>query len=76
VTHGFILENHDVILEAHPMQDPPPSVEFVADQGGKFHFRCTTVCGPLHPFMVGQFIVEPYNKLPVAWSLTLLVAVA
>lgn len=76
VTHGLILENYDVELEAHPRQDPPPSVEFVADKGGKFHFRCTTVCGPLHPFMVGQLIVEPYNKLPIAWSMTLLVAVA
>lgn len=75
VTHGLILENYDVTLEAHPRQDPPPSVEFVADKGGKFHFRCTTVCGPLHPFMVGELVVEPYNKLPIAWTLTLLVAI-
>jgi plastocyanin len=75
VSHGLILENYDVELEAHPKDDPPPSVEFVADKGGKFHYRCTVVCGPLHPFMVGELIVEPYNKLPIAWGLTVLVAV-
>jgi polyferredoxin/plastocyanin len=75
VTHGIILENYDIELEAHPRQDPPPSVEFVADKGGKFHYRCTTVCGPLHPFMVGELTVEPYNKLPIAWGMTLIVAV-
>jgi plastocyanin len=73
VTHGFVLEKHDVKLEAHPRQDPPASVEFVADKGGKFHFRCTVVCGAFHPFMVGEFVVEPYNKLPIAWGLTMLV---
>lgn len=74
VTHGLILETYNVELESRPRQDPPPSVEFVADKAGKFHFRCTVVCGPLHPFMAGELIVEPYNKLPIAWGLTLLVA--
>jgi len=75
VTHGLILENYDVEMEAHPRQDPPPSVEFVADKGGKHHFRCTVVCGAFHPFMVGELVVEPYNKLPIAWGLTALVAI-
>jgi hypothetical protein len=75
VTHGLILESYDIEMESAPRQDPPPSVEFIADKGGKFHFRCTTVCGPLHPFMVGEFVVEPYNKLPIAWGMTLAVAV-
>jgi hypothetical protein len=74
VTHGLVLEKYGVELEAVPMQDPPPSVEFVADEGGKFHFRCTVVCGAFHPFMVGELVVEPYNKLPIAWSMTLVVA--
>jgi polyferredoxin len=76
VTHGLILEYYDVELEAVPRQDPPPSVEFVADKTGLFHFRCTVVCGPLHPFMVGELIVEPYNTLNVAWGLTFVVAIA
>ena len=74
VTHGLILENYDVELEAYPRQDPPPTVEFVADKAGLHHFRCTVVCGPLHPFMVGEMVVEPYRKLPIAWGLTLVVA--
>lgn len=74
VSHGLILETYDLTLEAEPRQDPPPSVEFVADQVGMFHFRCTIVCGPLHPFMVGELVVEPYNKLSIAWFLTFFVA--
>ncbi len=74
VTHGLVLETYGVELESHPRQDPAPSVEFVADKTGLFRFRCTTVCGPLHPFMQGEFIVEPYSKLPVAWGLTFFVA--
>ena len=74
VTHGLILENYDVELESVPRQDPPPTIEFVADKAGLHHFRCTVVCGPLHPFMVGELIVEPYQKLPIAWGLTLVVA--
>jgi len=74
VTHGLILENYDVELEAVPRQDPAPSVEFVVDKAGLHHFRCTVVCGPLHPFMVGEMVVEPYQKLPIAWALSLVVA--
>jgi polyferredoxin/plastocyanin len=74
VTHGLLLETYGVELEAQPQQDPAPSVEFVADKTGLFRFRCTVLCGPLHPFMQGELIVEPYSKLPVAWGLTLFVA--
>ncbi len=74
VTHGLILETYGVELESHPRQDLAPSVEFVADTTGLFRFRCTTVCGPLHPFMQGELIVEPYSKLPIAWGLTFFVA--
>ncbi|MFC1936313.1 cupredoxin domain-containing protein [Chloroflexota bacterium] len=75
VTHGLVLEYYDVKMEATPRQETPSSVEFVATDTGLYHFRCTVVCGPFHPFMVGELIVEPYNKLPVAWGMTLVVAV-
>ncbi|MBT3239520.1 MAG: 4Fe-4S binding protein [Chloroflexi bacterium] len=74
VTHGLVLEKYGVKLEASPRAEVPSSVTFVANEGGKFHFRCTVVCGPFHAFMVGEFVVEPYNKLSIAWSLTLVVA--
>lgn len=74
VTHGMVIETYGVELEAEPRQDPAPSVEFVADKTGLFRYRCTVVCGPLHPFMQGELVVEPYSKLPVAWILTLFVA--
>ena len=74
VTHGLVIETYGVEIEAEPRQDPAPSVEFVADKTGLFRYRCTVVCGPLHPFMQGELVVEPYSKLPVAWGLTFFVA--
>jgi ferredoxin len=35
------------------------TVKFVARQGGKFVFRCTAICGNLHPFMTGELVVRP-----------------
>lgn len=74
VTHGLILDYYDVELVATPRQEKISSVEFVADRAGRFRFRCTQVCGPLHPFMVGELIVEP-NDLGT-WSFPLLLLVA
>ncbi|MBI5650318.1 MAG: 4Fe-4S binding protein [Chloroflexi bacterium] len=74
VTHGLILDYYNVELAAIPRQEKVSSVEFVADRAGKFRFRCTQVCGPLHPFMVGELIVEP--NLLGAFSFPLLFLVA
>jgi hypothetical protein len=51
--------------------DKVSQVEFVADRKGKFIFRCTRVCGNLHPFMTGELIVRPntFYYLSVSFSL-------
>ena len=62
VAHGFVLDTYEIELTAQPRQEKPSVVEFVADRTGRYRFHCTVVCGPLHPFMVGELIVEP-NQL-------------
>lgn len=73
VVHGFFLEGYDIEAEIHPGKIPfklrHPStekeftyvkgIEFVADRAGKFHYRCSVTCGPLHPFMQGELVVRP-----------------
>ncbi|HEA69859.1 MAG TPA: 4Fe-4S binding protein [Desulfobacterales bacterium] len=50
--------------------DKVSEIEFVADKPGKFTFRCTQVCGNLHPFMTGELIVRPNSLYHVAVSLS------
>jgi len=45
--------------KVHEDWDKVKKVEFTADKAGKFVFRCTQVCGSLHPFMTGELIVRP-----------------
>jgi len=47
--------------KTHVDWDKVTEIEFVADRAGKFVFRCTRVCGNLHPFMTGELIVAPNN---------------
>ncbi len=73
VTHGFYLEGYDLDGKARPENDTfwvrHPSegeeyeeveeISFVADQTGKFRYRCSVTCGYMHPFMQGELIVHP-----------------
>lgn len=50
--------------------DKVSEIEFVADKSGKFTFRCTQICGNLHPFMTGELIVRPNSPYHFAISLS------
>jgi cytochrome c oxidase subunit II len=72
VTHGLYVDGYEVDLVAVPGR--PARKSFVADRSGKFQLRCSQVCGSLHPFMLGEFIVEPNDPLWRAVALTVLAA--
>jgi polyferredoxin len=50
--------------------DKVTEVEFIAEHSGKFVYRCTLVCGSLHPFMTGELIVSPNTPYHLAVSLS------
>ena len=96
VIHGFFLEGYDIDAQidparmdfevrhpSRPEQEPVRvrEIVFTADRVGKFRYRCSHTCGYLHPFMLGEFVVEPnypYRAglgamvgLPLAWFMIL-----
>lgn len=89
VTHGFYLEGYDLDAKARPHNDTfwvrHPSrgdeyaetteITFVANHTGKFHYRCSTTCGYMHPFMQGELIVKPNYLYPVSLGLLLALGV-
>ena len=56
VVHGFYLEGYGIDERVEP--GIPQEIRFTADQRGKFRYRCSVSCGPLHPFMIGELVVE------------------
>ena len=74
VTHGLYLEGYD--LSARAIPGKPATLEFVASRPGRYRFYCNTVCGQLHPFMVGELVVEPNWTLFLALGLVPLAAVS
>lgn len=73
VVHGFYLDAYGLNTRVEPGLSQ--QVEFVANQAGKFRYRCSVSCGGLHPFMIGELVVNPNWPLARAMGLTL-VAVA
>lgn len=83
VVHGFFLEGYDIDAEVEPgklefrLRHPSEGddwrwveeIVFVASRTGKFRYRCSHTCGPLHPFMLGEMFVEPNRLLPVSLAL-------
>lgn len=56
VVHGFYLDGYDLEQRIEP--GVSRRITFTADKAGKFRFRCSVGCGPLHPFMIGELVVE------------------
>lgn len=73
VVHGFYLDAYGLNTRIEPGLSQ--QIEFVADQPGKFRYRCSVSCGGLHPFMIGELVVSPNWPFARAVGLTL-VAVA
>ena len=77
VVHGFYLDGHDIDATVYPLRrefavrtagtrQVVDSVTFTASRTGKYRFRCSITCGAMHPFMVGELIVEPNRLWPSA----------
>jgi polyferredoxin/plastocyanin len=71
VTHGFAVEGTGI--EATVLPGREARVTVPAERAGKLRYRCSVICGPLHPFMVGEIVVEP-NRWPL-WGGALMVLV-
>ncbi len=72
VTHGIYIDGYGIETIAEPGRTV--RVEFVADRAGKFRYRCSVACGAMHPFMIGELIVEPNSLFPRSVALVLVVA--
>ncbi len=71
VVHGFYLDGYGLRRRIEP--GVTEEVIFMADRPGKFRYRCAVSCGPLHPFMIGELIVEANTPY---WRALALVMVA
>ena len=63
VTHGFYLEGYGI--EQRIVPGVAQQIAFTADQPGKFRFRCSVSCGAMHPFMLGELVVQtnvPFSR--------------
>jgi len=74
VVHGLYVDGYGVSAEADPGQ--PARISFVADRPGTFRFRCSVLCGGLHPFMIGKLEVGSGARFWVAMAIGIPAALA
>jgi len=75
VHHGLYLDGYELQISARPGQEA--EMTFLATKGGRFPFRCSVTCGPLHPYMIGYLEVVPNEPFYVfGLGLTPLVGLA
>jgi len=72
VVHGFYLDGYGLKTRVEP--GVSQKIEFVADRAGKFRYRCAVNCGSLHPFMIGELVVD--GNTPYWRAVVLVVAAA
>lgn len=63
VVHGAYIDGQGVDIVIEPGKEVV--VTIVPTTVGKFKIRCSVTCGPLHPFMVGELVVEDQGINPV-----------
>ncbi len=72
VTHGFYVDGTDIKETLEPFLTKTMG-PVVFDKPGKLKIRCAHFCGPLHPFMIADLIVEsravPFFPLMVGFAL-------
>src|SRR5680860_1088168 len=71
VVHGFFLDGYEIDFRVEP--GISQQFTFLADRSGKFRYRCSVACGPLHPFMIGELVVGPNEPV---WRASALAVVA
>jgi heme/copper-type cytochrome/quinol oxidase subunit 2 len=71
VVHGFYLDGYGLERRVEP--GVAQQIVFTADRAGKFRYRCSVSCGPLHPFMIGELVVA--SNTPY-WRASAMVLVA
>lgn len=57
VEHGFYIDGYNIERVIVPGETV--TLTFVANQAGKFTFRCSVTCGNFHPYMIGELDVQP-----------------
>jgi cytochrome c oxidase subunit II len=71
--HGLSIDGYDVDIQAEPGKSAQAT--FVADKEGRYPFRCSVTCGPLHPFMIGALQVDPEFPLGRALAATVIATI-